>query len=73
LADAERGWVRRTFRGEQIPDLYYRADAPAADIEEADPVHAEEDFERYRAECRAVGCCSTWWRSTPAIDGSAGL
>jgi uncharacterized damage-inducible protein DinB len=54
LADAERGWVRQTFRGEQIPDLYYRLDAPFADFEEADPVGAEEDFERYRAECRAV-------------------
>ena len=54
LADAERGWVRQAFRGEQIPDLYYRSDAPDADIEEADPAGAEEDFERYLAECRAV-------------------
>ena len=52
LADAERGWVRQTFRGEQIPDLYYRLDAPFADFEEADPAGAEEDFERYRAKCR---------------------
>ena len=54
LSDAERGWVRQTFRGEQIPDLYYRSDAPNADFEEADPVSAEEDLERYRDECRAV-------------------
>ena len=54
MSDCERGWVRQTFRGEQIPDLYYRADTPDADIEEADPVGAEEDFEIYRAECRAV-------------------
>jgi uncharacterized damage-inducible protein DinB len=54
LGDAERGWVRQTFRGEQIPDLYYRSDAPDADIEEADPASAAEDFERYQAECRAV-------------------
>jgi hypothetical protein len=33
---SERGWVRQTFRGEQIPDLYYRSDAPDADFEEAD-------------------------------------
>jgi hypothetical protein len=51
---AERGWVRQTFRGEQVPDLYYRSDAPDADFEEADPAGAEEDLERYRAECRAV-------------------
>ena len=54
MADTERGWVRQTFRGQQIPDLYYRPDARDADIEEATPATAEEDFERYRAECLAV-------------------
>ncbi len=54
MSDTERGWVRQTFRGEQVPDLYYRSDAPDADFEEADPARAETDFERYRAECRAV-------------------
>jgi uncharacterized damage-inducible protein DinB len=54
MSDTERGWVRQFFRGEPIPDLYYRSDAPDADFQEADPAHAEEDFERYRAECRAV-------------------
>jgi hypothetical protein len=54
LADCERGWVRQVFHGEQIPDLYYRSDAETADIEEADPARAEEDFECYRAECMAV-------------------
>jgi hypothetical protein len=54
MSDNERGWVRQTFRGEQLPDLYYRPDAPDADFEEAGPAGAEEDFERYRAECRAV-------------------
>ena len=34
LSDAERGWVRQVFRGEQIPDMYYRSDAPDADFEE---------------------------------------
>jgi uncharacterized damage-inducible protein DinB len=54
MSDCERGWVRQTFRGEQIPDLYYRADAPDADFDETDPARAEEDFEIYRAERRAV-------------------
>jgi uncharacterized damage-inducible protein DinB len=54
MADTERGWVRQTFRGQQIPDLYYRPDAKDADFEEAAPATAEEDFERYRAECMAV-------------------
>ena len=54
MSDTERGWVRQTYRGEQVPDLYYRPDAPAADFKEADPAGAEEDYERYRAECQAV-------------------
>ena len=54
MSDNERGWVRQTYRGEQVPDLYYRSDAPDADFEEADPAGAEEDYGRYRAECRAV-------------------
>src|SRR5215475_13406568 len=27
MSDTERGWVRQTYRGEQVPDLYYRSDA----------------------------------------------
>jgi uncharacterized damage-inducible protein DinB len=54
MSDTERGWVRQFYRGEQIPDLYYHSDAPNADFEEADPAGAEEDLQRYRAECRAV-------------------
>jgi len=54
MADTERGWVRQAFRGEQVPDLYYRPDAKDADFEEAGRAVAEEDFERYRAECLAV-------------------
>ena len=23
MSDTERGWVRQTYRGEQVPDLYY--------------------------------------------------
>jgi hypothetical protein len=54
LSDTELGWVRQAFRGEQVPDHYYRSDAPDADFEEAEPAGAERDYERYRAECRAV-------------------
>jgi uncharacterized damage-inducible protein DinB len=54
MSDTERGWVRQAFRGEQVPDLYYRSDAPDTDFEEAGAAGAEEDFDRYRAECRAV-------------------
>jgi hypothetical protein len=54
MSDTERGWVRQAFRGEQVPDLYCRSDAPDADFVEADPAGAEGDFDRYLAECRAV-------------------
>jgi uncharacterized damage-inducible protein DinB len=54
MSDTERGWVRQTYRSEQVPDLYYRSDTPDADFTEADPARAEEGFEIYRAECRAV-------------------
>ena len=54
MSDTERGWVRQAFRGQQVPDLYYRSDAHDADFEEAGPGGAEEDYERYLAECRAV-------------------
>jgi hypothetical protein len=54
MSDAERGWVRQVFRGEQVPDLYYRSDAPDADIEEADPAGAEEDFERSTTACASL-------------------
>jgi uncharacterized damage-inducible protein DinB len=54
MSDTELGWVRQTFRGQPAPDHYYRPDAPTADFEEVDPARAEQDFEIYRAECRAV-------------------
>jgi len=54
MSDTERGWVRQTYRGEHIADMYYRSDAPDADFQEVDPAGAEEDFELYGAECRAV-------------------
>jgi uncharacterized damage-inducible protein DinB len=54
MADTERGWVRQTYRGEKIPDLYYRPDATSADFAEADPSAADADYQRYLDECQAV-------------------
>jgi len=59
MSDTERGWIRQAYRGEPVPDLYYRSDAPDADLEEADPAGAEQDFERYHAECQAVDAALT--------------
>jgi uncharacterized damage-inducible protein DinB len=54
MSDTERGWIRQAYRGAQIPDLYYRPDAPDTDIEQATPATAEQDFQLYQAECQAV-------------------
>ena len=75
MSDTERGWVRQVFRGEQVPDLYYRSDAPAADFEEAGPAGAEasvrwmwqhlvEEYARHNGHADLL---------REAIDGSAGL
>jgi uncharacterized damage-inducible protein DinB len=57
LADAERAWFRRYIGGEQIPEVYARADAPGAAFEETDADGAEADVDRLVAEwaaCRAA-------------------
>jgi uncharacterized damage-inducible protein DinB len=73
MADAERGWVRQTFRGEQIPDLYYRSDAPDADTftfrEKTTSVrwmwqHLVEEYARHNGHADLL---------REAIDGSAGM
>ena len=50
LADAERAWFRRYFRGEQIPEVHARQDAPNAAFDEAAAGEAEADVERLMAE-----------------------
>jgi hypothetical protein len=57
LADAERAWFRRYFRGEQIPEVYARPDAPNAAFDEAEAGGAEADVGRLVAEweeCRSA-------------------
>jgi uncharacterized damage-inducible protein DinB len=50
LADAERAWFRRYFRGEQIPEVYARPDAPNAAFDETEAGGAEADVGRLMAE-----------------------
>lgn len=50
MAEVERGWFRRQFRGEQVAFLYVREDSEDADFDEADPARAEADLERLRQE-----------------------
>jgi uncharacterized damage-inducible protein DinB len=51
LADVERSWFRRYFRGEQIAEVYAREDRPDAAFEEASAAGAEADFECLAREC----------------------
>lgn len=43
VADVERTWVRRRFRGEALDSLYARPDRPDAAFEDLDPARAEAD------------------------------
>jgi len=54
LADAERAWFRRYFRGEQIPEVYARPDAPDAAFNETDAGEAEADVGRLLDEWDAA-------------------
>jgi Protein of unknown function (DUF664) len=62
LADAERAWFRRYFRGEQIPEAYARPDAPNAAFDETDAGEAEGDVGQLIAE---------WDASRVAVTGAS--
>jgi hypothetical protein len=62
LADAERAWFRRYFRGEQIPEVYARQDAPNAAFDETEAGEAEGDVGQLMAE---------WDASRMAVAGAS--
>jgi hypothetical protein len=62
LADAERAWFRRYFRGEQIVEVYARSDAPNAAFDETDARQAEADVAQLMAE---------WEASRLAVTGAS--
>jgi hypothetical protein len=62
LADAERAWFRRYFRGEQIPEVYARPEAPNAAFDETEAGKAEADVGRLIAE---------WDASRAAVTGAS--
>jgi hypothetical protein len=43
LADAERAWFRRYYRGEHVPEVYARPDNLLADDAKAGDAHADLD------------------------------
>lgn len=62
LSDAERAWFRRYFRGEQIPEVYARPDAPNAAFDETEASEAEADVSRLMVE---------WDSSRDAVAGAS--
>lgn len=50
MAEVERHWFRRGFRGERLEHAYRREDRPDAAFDEVDPARAEEDFVRLNQE-----------------------
>jgi hypothetical protein len=62
LADAERAWFRRYFRGEQIQEAYARPDAPNAAFDDAQAAGAEADVATLLAE---------WESSRLAVAGAS--
>jgi hypothetical protein len=57
MTEVERSWFRERIAGEDVADIYYREEAPDADLDELDPAQAEEALAAFRAEveaCRAA-------------------
>ncbi|MBA3431068.1 MAG: DinB family protein [Actinobacteria bacterium] len=51
MAEVERGWFRRTFRGEDAPAFYYTDEDPDGDFDNLDSAEPGEVFSTWRAEC----------------------
>jgi uncharacterized damage-inducible protein DinB len=54
LADAERFWFRRCVAGQDVPEVYARADDPDAAFLETDPTEAAADHARLLLEIDAA-------------------
>lgn len=54
LAEVERGWLRSTAAGEELPYLYCAADNPDGDFDDTDPDGAAADFATYHRETAAA-------------------
>ena len=51
MAEVERNWFRRCFRGEDAPPLYYSDSNPDGDFDDVDSASVEEAFAAWNAEC----------------------
>jgi uncharacterized damage-inducible protein DinB len=51
MADVERGWFRQVFLGEDVPDLYDRADDEDADFNDVGHADPAEAFDAFQREC----------------------
>ncbi len=53
MAEVERAWFRKNFRGEDIPWIYCSEDSPDGDFDDVAIADAEGDFVRFQAEIEA--------------------
>ena len=51
MAEVERSWFRRTFRGEDAPPFYYSDEDPDGDFDNLDSAEPDEVFSTWHAEC----------------------
>ena len=51
MAEVERAWFRRTFRGEDAPPFYYSDEDPDGDFDNVESAEPDEAFSTWRTEC----------------------
>jgi uncharacterized damage-inducible protein DinB len=51
MADVERGWFRQVLHGEDVPDVYPRAQDPDADFSDVAAADVGQAFAAWEAEC----------------------
>jgi uncharacterized damage-inducible protein DinB len=51
MADVERHWFQRRFRGDRIAPLYWTRDQPDADFDALDQADYDTDLAAWRREC----------------------
>jgi uncharacterized damage-inducible protein DinB len=54
LADVERGWLRQSAAGEDVPDLYFTEDDKDRDFNDIENADPEVELDTYRREIAAA-------------------
>jgi uncharacterized damage-inducible protein DinB len=54
MAEVERSWFRKNFRGEQLPWIYCTEESPDGDFDDLATADPEADFATFKAEVEAA-------------------